>query len=89
MKWDLWNEVINHYEAKGVNSDYENIVSVTKKKLKDTYRSEVFRESLAYIRNEGSLDEKIRSYFMGIYKCRLYSHLIKIIQLMYRLKCNF
>lgn len=31
MKWDLWNEVINHYEAKGVNSDYENIVSVTKK----------------------------------------------------------
>lgn len=89
MKWDLWNEVINHYEVKGVNSDDENIVSVTKKKLKDTYCSEVFRESLAYIRNEGSLDEKIRSYFMGIYKCKLYSPLIKIIQLMYRLKFKF
>lgn len=34
MKWDLWNEVINHYEVKGVNSDDENIVSVTKKKIK-------------------------------------------------------
>jgi hypothetical protein len=86
LRWDFWNEVINHCEVKGLNSDDKIIKKIAKKKLKETYKASQFKTCIPYIRNNGSLDEKIRTYFISYYIRNLYKPILKLIQVLYRIK---
>lgn len=86
VRWDLWNEVINHYVVKGLSSSDNNIRKKSIKKIKETYREEVFRKCLPYIKKYGSVDEKLKTHFMGYYKRIFYNFTLLAMQKFSRIK---
>ncbi len=60
-----------------------------KRRLKETYRCEFFREWIPYIRQHGSLDEKIETYFIGYYKHAFYKPFYAVIKALYKIKNIF
>lgn len=77
LRWYGWHVALNHYEI-WLN---KNVISKReiKKKIKACYNNLYFRESIKYIRKNGSLDEKVESYLMRSYKHRLFKLLWQMI----------
>lgn len=62
--WDYWHEVLKHYKVKGIGSSDPVVQRSAKKKIKETYNNKLFRKCIVDMRRNGSLDEKIETYFM-------------------------
>lgn len=77
IRWYVWHEVLNHFEKKGKSKDLCKSKIATRK-IKDCYNNEYFRESIPFIRKNGSLDQKIETYFMN-YRFRKIFNIILIV----------
>lgn len=84
IRWDYWHEVLNHYNVKGVTSTEPEIRKISKKKIIDTYKNKSFRKCIPYMRQKGSLDEKLETYFMNMYTHGLFKPILYGIQLLAR-----
>ena len=62
-------------------SEDENNSKIAKKEGKKCYRNSFFRESIKYIRKNGSVDEKIETYLMGYYRHRLFKLVLKVLKI--------
>lgn len=82
IRWDYWHEVLNHYNVKGITSAEPEIRKISKKKIKDTYKNESFRKCIPYMRQKGSLDEKLETYFMNDYTHGLFKPTLSGVQMM-------
>lgn len=86
LRWFYWHIILLHYskhiKLNGKKSDIKKI----KQKLKNSFHSAYFRETLPYIRKNGTLDEKIESVLMGMYRHRLYQPIMKGISVLYNTK---
>ena len=81
IRWLYWHSVINHY-YKHISSNRLAIRSLIKKAYNNTY----FRESIKYIRKNGSLDERIESYLMRKYLHWLFPVILKMLSILSSLK---
>ena len=86
IRWDYWHEVLNHYNVKGLHNDNRSTRKLSKKMIKKTYECIEFRKSIPYIKNTGSLDEKIEVRLMHYKTHWLYSPLMLVISFIYKLK---
>ncbi len=86
LRWDYWHEVLIHYRVKGISSNDINTRILAKKKIKETYRNTCFRKCILYIRSNGSLDERLETYFMNYYLHRLFKPILNGIQLISKVK---
>ena len=78
MRWRYygWHVVLQHYSKWADDKDGQ-VASDAKKRLKKAYKSKYFRESIPYIRKEGSTDEKIETHFMNYYSHWFFEMLLK------------
>lgn len=82
IRWDYWHEVLNHYYVKGVQNQDKLIKKISVQKIKQTYKNTSFRKCIVYMRQEGSLDEKLETYFMNYYFHGLFKPTLKGIQIL-------
>ena len=61
------------------------IKKMSVKKIKQTYKNKSFRKCIPYMRQKGSLDEKLETYFMNYYLHRLFKPTLKGIQILSKL----
>lgn len=86
LRWNYWHITLQHfYEHLNIKEQLV-IKKEIKKSLKKTFKDSYFRESLGYIRKNGSVDEKIRSFFMKYYLYRFYPYIMKIFTILYKIK---
>lgn len=81
MRWDYWHEILNHYKIKGLTHKNREIRSNAKKMIKETYKSKIFRSCIYNMRLNGSLDEKIETYFMSYYTNWMYKNIINVLKI--------
>lgn len=86
MRLLYWRFVMKYYQAHRSKRNTREIQKDAKKQLKGTYKEKYFRESISYMRKNGTLDEKIESYFMGYYKHMFFKPTYAIVKLLYRIK---
>ena len=81
MRWRYfaWHKIINYYEK------WKNEKKTTKI-IKQCYSNSYFRESIPYIRENGSFDEKLETYLMGYYRHKLIHPILKVMKLLYQMK---
>ena len=84
IRWDYWHEVLNNYNVTGVTSTEPEIRKISKKKIIYTYKNKSFRKCIPYMRQKGSLDEKLETYFMNMYTHGLFKPILYGIQLLAR-----
>ena len=87
-RWEQWKVVLGHYKYWKHKHTLLNKRDIARK-LKEAYKNKYFRESILYVRKNGSLDEKIESYFMGYYKHIFFKPVYAIVMLLYRIKSSF
>lgn len=75
----IWHKAINYYK-KWQGCDDSGIRTIAKKENIKCYRNAYFRESIPYIRNNGTVDEKIETYLMGYYRHKLFDSILKILK---------
>ena len=89
IRWLCWHFVLVHYNHFFKNSDSFLEKKKIKKRIIETYKNVYFSESINYIKDNGSLDQKIEAYLMGYYKHRIYKPLLLCAQLLSRIKHTF
>jgi glycosyltransferase involved in cell wall biosynthesis len=63
VRWRCWQGILKHYKKwltfrKGIHR------KESKRAMKKAYKTEYFRESIPYMRKNGSLDQRVETYFM-------------------------
>lgn len=86
LRWYYWHLVFTHYETHKVKNTDRIVLSKITQKIKEAYQDHYFKESILYIRKQGSLDEKIESILMGYYRHLLFKPIMRIIKFMYMIK---
>ena len=84
--WYYWRGVINHYMVKGLNNENRSLAKDAKKKIKQSFKSRINRAVIPYIRQNGTLDERLESFLMGYYRHKLYNPILKTIQFLSGIK---
>ena len=88
LEWSYWHIVLQHYyHHKKVCNDYMKKRKIIRL-IKLTYADSFFRFSINYIRQNGTLDEKIETYFMNYYLHNLYNICLKLLELIWKIKMN-
>ena len=82
LRWYAWHEVLEYYGK--ILCKYNEQQS--KYLLKVAYRTQYFRKSIPFVRKNGSLDEKIETYFMNYYLHFLYRPLYNVVKVLSKLK---
>lgn len=85
VRWKNWNTVLRHYRVwrtrnNGIHGEE------AKKVLRQAYKEKYFRESIPYIRKNGSLDQKVESYFMYSWLYPLYQPFYSVIVSLSKIK---
>lgn len=86
INWDYWHEVLNHYQIKGLKSNDKVVRKNARQRIKETYDCKEFRKCISSIRNNGSIDEKIETYFMNYYTHFIYNIILVTMKLIYKNK---
>lgn len=79
MRFFGWHSALNHYKLWQQKGD-TRISPLAKTKEKECYHNSYFRESLPFIRTNGSLDEKIETYLMGYFRHKLYKYILPLLK---------
>lgn len=85
IRWHEWGLALAHHRkwlklSKGAKK--RTVIRC----LKDTYRNRYFRESIPFIRKNGTLDEKVETFFMNRFFHPMYPGFYKILVGLSRLK---
>ena len=85
IRWFNWHLVLQHLSARknGATPELKREIS---KKIDDCFSDEFFRECIPFIREMGTLDEKIESYFMHAFLHPMYRPCVKCAVLLSRIK---
>lgn len=78
LRWYGWHVSLNHYEM-WLNKNSNIPKKKIKLKIKACYKDTYFRDSIKYIRKNGSLDEKVESYMMRNHIHRIFKPLWEIV----------
>lgn len=63
FRWMEWHSILNHYN-KYARHGTNNVRLSAKAMEKNTYDNSYFRECILYIRENGSLDQRVETFFM-------------------------
>lgn len=85
IRWNQWKGVMRHYR-KWVTFNGGEKKNEAKVMLKESYGNAFFRECIPYIRQHGTLDEKIETYFMSVWAHPFYKPFYSIIAALSRFK---
>lgn len=85
IRWEQWGLAIAHHKK------WINILKGEKKRpvtqcLRTSYCAPYFRECIPYMRKEGTLDQKVETYFMRYWLHPLYQPFYKLVVLLSRAK---
>lgn len=78
IRWMEWHTVIAHHRKWLKVSKGEQKKEIARC-LQDAYRNDYFRESIPFIRKNGTLDEKVETFFMNRFTHPLYPVCYKIL----------
>ena len=84
-RWNHWQGIIRHFRKwqhfnGGIRRKEAN------RGLQESYQNKYFRESIPYIRKNGTLDEKIETYFMRSWMHPLYKPVYSIVVFLSKIK---
>lgn len=85
MRWRYWNLAFAHFrkwQKKASSESRKNVAA----QLKLCYQNSFFRACIPYIRKNGSLDQKIETFFLRYHLYSLYKPCYQIIQSIYKAK---
>lgn len=85
MRWREWRTAIAHHRFH-LRRNKGSAKKAIRQHLKNCYRESFFRECIPFIRQNGSFDEKIETYFMTPFLHPMYPIFYKIITLPLRMK---
>lgn len=85
VRWRTWQSVLLHFRAwltrkNGIHTEE------AKKALKEAYEAEYFRQSIPYMRKNGTLDQKVETYFMHYRLYPLYQPFYGVIMSLSKIK---
>lgn len=83
VRWRNWHGIFRHYQ-KWLSFDGGIHRKESKKAIKKAYKETYFRESIPYMRNYGTLDQKVETYFMRYWLHPLYKPCYLVLTLMSR-----
>lgn len=86
LRYLRWHYAFNHYYRFYAMPEYRERKRDIKKVIVQTYNNSFFRQSIPFIRKNGTLDEKIESYLMGYYRHKLYKHILSVVQFLSKCK---
>lgn len=84
-RWYYWKSVIRHYDKWQECSTKENRKEVSMQ-MKRCYQEPYFRESIPFMRKNGTLDEKVETFFMHRFLHPLYPGFYKLLVAISRIK---
>lgn len=79
MRWYYWHIALNHYVLWSRKGDYKTRKDA-KIKMRLVFEDSYFKESLLYIRRNGTLDERIETYLMGYYSHKVFEPICKVLK---------
>ena len=84
-RYYYWHVALNHFEIweKKGNPDTKKSARNNHKK---SFHNKYFRASIPFKRTNGSLDEKIETFFMGYYRHKIYKMLLPLLKILHNLK---
>lgn len=85
VRWQEWNGTLRHYR-KWRTFNHGCCKQEAKKMMKQAYQTLYFRESIPYVRKNGTLDQKVESYFMSYVLHPLYKPCYGFITVLSKLK---
>lgn len=85
MRWQYWHLAIAHLEKWRKQSPAEKKGAIIVQ-LKNCFREPFFRACIPYMRQHGSLDQKIETFFMYYHLHKLYKPCYQIILCFYKIK---
>lgn len=87
FRWMEWHSILNHYN-KYTRHGSNNVRSSAKAMKKITYDNLYFRESILYMRTNGSLDQKVETFFMKSWSHWMFTPLYALIITLSKLFCR-
>lgn len=85
LRWREWNTAIRHHSFHFAHRTGDARKAVIQH-LKCCYQEPYFRECIPYMRKEGTLDQKVETYFMRYWLHPLYQPFYKLVVLLSRAK---
>lgn len=80
LRWFCWHSVMRHLSKWYIN-EHRCLRKKIYRKQQECYKNDYFRKCLPYIRKNGSLDERIETYFMSYPLHRLYKPIYRAVLL--------
>ncbi len=85
IRWFYWNATCNHYR-KYSRAETLETRKIARKRLNQTFRDPFFRECIPEIRAEGSLDERVETFFLSRLRWPFYRPFYRCVLWLYQLK---
>lgn len=85
VRWRNWEAIFRHYKKW---TTFNNGIhrQEAKRAIKEAYETQYFRESIPYMRKNGSLDQKIETFFMRYWLAPLYKPFYSVVVALSRVK---